>query len=112
MSACLTKTSFPVSDSEMAVGGQIHSPVGSPPGERSFGANCMRLGGPQSWRGCFGEDINFLLPPRIEPRWEPLYRLNCSVSIRLLIITQLHIRDILELRPVKRYRGIRSYDGV
>ena len=24
---------------EMAVGGQIHSPVGSPPGERSFGAH-------------------------------------------------------------------------
>jgi hypothetical protein len=91
----------------MAVSGQIHFPVGSPPGERSFGAHCMRLGGCQSRRGCFGEDRNFLLPPGTEPRPESLYRPNCCGSVRLAIITQLYIRVILELRPVKRYCGIR-----
>jgi hypothetical protein len=40
---------------EMAVGGRIHFPVGSLPGERFFGATCARLGGLQSRHGCLGE---------------------------------------------------------
>jgi hypothetical protein len=43
---------------EMAVGGQILSPVASPPWERAFGALWMILGEPQSRRERFGEAGN------------------------------------------------------
>jgi hypothetical protein len=70
----------------MEVYGQLHAPVNLLPGERAFGTNWIRLGGPQIRFGRGGKERKTLSCSFRE--------LNSSRPVRslLTILTELHLK--------------------